>query len=316
MLLTLKEVLILPALITHYLHARIIFDNSDVQSLNKKAFLLGAQGPDFLYYHRAAPLLMRGKPLRSLGVQMHAIKPDLLFSKFAQYCTLHKADNVARSHAAGFLCHFLLDADAHPYVYAKQARIIEDEHIKHLKSCVHFRVEHALDAIMLERIDKMSPAEFDYSAAVTDDEQALIGCAKAAAYVINSLMSAHVTPPQLIQGYRDLLLVQQLTCDGSGIKHTLVSGVERIALCPRTFSSFVRTKRTDNAQDYANFSHRLWQNPYDKHDVGNVCDFAQLLNNSCESSAKIILQYCNQLSNGETDIVCTGNRSTKTGLKM
>lgn len=259
---------------------------------------------------------MRGKPLRSLGVQMHGIKPDLLFTKFALYCTLYREDNIARSYAAGFLCHFLLDADAHPYVYAKQAQIIKDEHVKHLQSCVHFRVEHALDAIMLNRIDKANPAEFDYTTAVTDDERVLIGCAKITAYVINSTMSAHVTQQQLVQGYRDLLKVQQLSCDGSGIKHALASGIEKIALCPHTFSSFVRTKRTDNAEDYANFSHRLWRNPYDEHDVGKVCDFMQLFNKSCENSAAIVLQYLEKISNGNTQITITGNRSTKTGLKM
>lgn len=306
----------MPALITHYLHARKIFDITDSEKLSEKAFLLGAQGPDFLYYHRAAPVIMRGRPLRSLGVQMHGIEPDKLFSKFAQYCTLHPKDKIARSYAAGFLCHFLLDADAHPYVYAKQAQIIEDEHVKHLQSCVHFRVEHALDAIMLNKIDKLNPANFDYSTAVTDDERVLSGCAKITAYVINSLLSVLVTPQQLIQGYRDLLKVQQLSCDGSGIKHALVSSVERVALCPRTFSSFVRTKRTDDAEDYANFSHRLWRNPYDEHDVGKVCDFPQLVKHSCESSADIVNEYLSAIGNGEYEIDFTGNRSTKTGLKM
>lgn len=306
----------MPALITHYLHARIIFDSIDNEKLSRQAFLLGAQGPDFLYYHRAAPVIMRGKPLRSLGVQMHSIKSDTLFSKFAQYCTLHPKDKIARSYAAGFLCHFLLDADAHPYVYAKQAQIIEDEHVKHLQSCVHFRIEHALDAIMLSKIDKLSPAFFDYSTAVTNDERILSGCAKITAYVINSQMSVHVTPQQLIQGYRDLLKVQQLSCDGSGIKHALVSGVEFVAMCPRTFSSFVRTKRTDDAEDYANFSHRLWHNPFDEHDVGMVCDFTQLFSQSCENSAEIVNEYLSAIGNGVYEIDFTGNRSTKTGLTM
>ena len=259
---------------------------------------------------------MKGKPLRSLGVQMHVFEPDILFSKFAQYCTQHPKDKAARSYAAGFLCHFLLDADAHPFVYAKQGEIIENEHVKHLQGCVHFRVEHALDCIMLRKIDKANPALFDYSTAVTDDAGVLNSCAKITAYVINSLMSAHVTPQQLIQGYRDLLKVQQLSCDGSGIKHMLVCGVERVALCPRTFSSFVRTKRTDNAEDYANFSHRLWRNPYDEHDVGKVCDFVRLFEQSCENSAVTVLRYLDYISNGDYKIDFTGNRSSKTGLKM
>lgn len=309
----------MPALITHYLHARKIFDNINIKNnitLCKSAFLLGAQGPDFLYYHRAAPVLMHGKPLRTLGTQMHALPPDKLFSLFSEYCVKHKNDEIARSYAAGFLCHFLLDSDAHPYVYAKQAEIIEAEHIKHLQGCVHFRIEHALDAEMLKRCDNISPAEFDYSAAVTDDERVISGCAKITAYVINSAMSVHVTPQQLKQGYRDLLKLQQSLCDGSGVKHVLVSFVERVALCPRTFSSFVRIKRADNTQDYANFSHRLWRNPYDEHDVGKVCDFAQLFDESCKNSEKIAEQYINAILNGVCLIDFTGNRSCKTGLKM
>ena len=109
---------------------------------------------------------------------MHVFEPDILFSKFAQYCTQHPKDKAARSYAAGFLCHFLLDADAHPFVYAKQREIIENEHVKHLQGCVHFRVEHALDCIMLRKIDKANPALFDYSTAVTDDAGVLNSCAK------------------------------------------------------------------------------------------------------------------------------------------
>ncbi|MDD3242924.1 MAG: zinc dependent phospholipase C family protein [Eubacteriales bacterium] len=80
------------------------------------AYLLGANGPDPLFYHR----IWKGgsrRRLLQLAIRLHREKTaELLWALTTQARTPAQV-----AYACGFLCHYALDSSVHPYVYAQTA---------------------------------------------------------------------------------------------------------------------------------------------------------------------------------------------------
>lgn len=88
-------------------------------------FELGLQGPDLLFYYK--PLTKH--PINQLGQALHR-QPALAFMSHGR-TLLYQADGTpSLPHIAylyGFLCHFVLDSQCHPYIVQYE----EDHHVSH-----------------------------------------------------------------------------------------------------------------------------------------------------------------------------------------
>lgn len=146
----------MPAIITHDLFGKDVYA-ACAHAIGpgaeaRQAFLLGNQGPDPLFYLALHPLRMR-KHLK-LGTAMHRTNVGELLAAFKE-CLGALAENdqeIGRAYIAGFLCHYLLDTTAHPFVYALQDACCEagvpdlDESDS---GRVHMLIERELDEIAL-----------------------------------------------------------------------------------------------------------------------------------------------------------------------
>jgi hypothetical protein len=86
----------------------------------RAAFLLGCQGPDMLFFHNYQPW-RRDKTMFALGVLMHNGDTRALLKHligFVRGYTGADRDELV-SYAAGFLTHYAIDKNAHPFVYGK-----------------------------------------------------------------------------------------------------------------------------------------------------------------------------------------------------
>ena len=121
-------------------------------------FFWGCQGPDPLFYRK----VLFGSPLHKLGNRMHSEKTDELFAALSR--AVHDLSGSAREIAAayfyGFVCHYALDSEIHPYVYAQQARICE-ENPRLSASAVHSEIESGIDRLLYERACHRPVTEFD-----------------------------------------------------------------------------------------------------------------------------------------------------------
>ncbi len=80
---------------------------------NKAAFVLGAQGPDpFFYYNLQVGRF--GSDMASEARRLHSRDTGKTFAAMLRYAG---NDDVLLSYVAGWICHYVLDATAHPYVY-------------------------------------------------------------------------------------------------------------------------------------------------------------------------------------------------------
>ncbi len=146
----------MPAIFTH-----IRFGEEVVKALppalsalaerHAECFALGTQGPDLLFYHK--PLKTKKNPTRQKGWDLHAVAPEAFFLEGARLLLADKANynsagnfvptSAQAAYLIGFLCHFVLDYSAHPYI---------DEHS--IGGLSHGKIESELDKRHFRKIGK------------------------------------------------------------------------------------------------------------------------------------------------------------------
>lgn len=115
---------------------------------HRGAFLWGCQGPDPFFYRKLA----LGGPLHRFGTMMHSQETDELFFTFcrAVHTLTGDAHNAAAAYFFGFLCHYALDSEIHPFVYFCQEQL-RSAHPKWSASAVHCQIESDIDFLLYTR---------------------------------------------------------------------------------------------------------------------------------------------------------------------
>ena len=103
-----------------------------------------------------------GSPLHKLGNRMHSEKTDELFAALSRAVRDLSGDaqEIAAAYFYGFVCHYALDSEIHPYVYCRQVQFCT-ENPKLSASAVHSRIESDIDYLLYERACHRPITEFD-----------------------------------------------------------------------------------------------------------------------------------------------------------
>ena len=111
----------MPSYSTHCIFARELLPQ--LYSYVDFALMVGTQGPDIFFFHRAFPW-MPGKSMRKIGSALHRSKPADILEAMRYYCSkLSGQKDIAKSYVNGFIMHYALDRLCHPYVYSLQYKI-------------------------------------------------------------------------------------------------------------------------------------------------------------------------------------------------
>ena len=83
---------------------------------------------------------------------MHSEKTDELFAALSRAVRDLSGDaqEIAAAYFYGFVCHYALDSEIHPYVYCRQVQFCT-ENPKLSASAVHSRIESDIDYLLYER---------------------------------------------------------------------------------------------------------------------------------------------------------------------
>ena len=146
---------LMPALITHHLfgeESMCRLPQGIISTEDERcAFLIANQGPDPFFFHVRTPNL---KSCMSLGHRMHSERiPEQLAALRSGVEHLNQHDaGVGRAFVLGLLSHYVLDRNAHPFVYAQQWGVQEaDTTLAEAGDEVHAIIESDLDVLMLQR---------------------------------------------------------------------------------------------------------------------------------------------------------------------
>lgn len=123
-----QEEKVMPATYAHYVFGKKVFQKlpenirQEVRQ-GKDAFLLGLHGPDLLFYYYP----VRKNRINQQGVAMHRELAANFFDR-GRSLWRKKQDPALRAYLYGFLCHFVLDNECHPFVN----QYVEEKGLGHL----------------------------------------------------------------------------------------------------------------------------------------------------------------------------------------
>lgn len=143
----------MPDQFTHFLVARESLKRlGDVP--DRKAFFLGSQGADLLYYTEA----FGSKLGTRIGFKIHREKTGSVPSFFAEFASQEKRhrDEIL-SYAAGIITHFWADAVFHPYIIYHTGVFILGKPETIVARYRHKRMESAMDYIFARRYGIVPP---------------------------------------------------------------------------------------------------------------------------------------------------------------
>ncbi|MDR3239411.1 MAG: zinc dependent phospholipase C family protein [Clostridiales bacterium] len=310
----------MPAVITHYLMGQASLYQLQDECLQKQllrrqaAFNLGTQGPDALFY---APL---DKKLREQGHHMHRLGIGGFFDACLRFIHRQRAEeekNILISYMSGFLCHYALDAWAHPYVYYQTG--FSDESGGLRDDCVrrHRFWETTIDCVLAQKFGDGNAYLLDIShkISVPPDERRLIG-----QMLSNSIQASYGfarTAAAYDAAMRNIALAYWLFHDKAGRRRAAVSILGKLIRDHGATAALIHYGPVDESVDYLNLKRQTWRVPWDD-SIELTFSFMDLFEIAVEESLIYIGAFVKAVQ-GKLDpkiaLHILGNKNFSTGLE-
>ncbi len=258
----------MPNIITHYLFAAQV--KSTLQSkklltaINRypDEFIIGSNGPDFLFFYKYFSKQARAVEIRELGNLFHSSHIND-FYRIALTAVKNERDEALRSgmmsYVAGHLCHWALDSTAHPYIFYRTGDC------QGQSASWHHRFESMLDTMMLKKILNTDVKAYDYPKLASRGVQSVEIIAKIYCPIIQEVFKMSVTTKEIQDALSDWEFLQKVLHDPHRVKFTLLKPFEKAVRHPWLFSGNVVPVKIDPTYDVLNEAHTLWKYPADPH---------------------------------------------------
>ena len=143
----------MPAYLTHRVAGeRVLSKRKELCPAHEAAFFLGCQGPDIMFFHNYQPWRPSKAGMR-LGIAMHSLRVRDLMRHALDFTAAYAGPDRDEliSYIAGFVTHYAIDKNAHPFVYAKAGDDGE----------MHHRIEYMWDSYSAKEQWDIEPERFD-----------------------------------------------------------------------------------------------------------------------------------------------------------
>lgn len=243
----------MPSNVVHYYFSDCVLKElrpeiATIIKKNPRAFYVGAQGPDLLFY-----LQLEKSPLSRIGYDIHdEFVAEKIFSDSAQYAVWQQSD-ILKAFLFGQLCHYALDANLHPYIIQK-SNDLTSFYKENEKEYIHIIFESALDYMCIKKCLKKNSRLYrsHKNLKLGKNERAEIGryFSEVTAPIMNREMSQKLGEKTL----RLMKLFLWVSDDVIGIKYLLLRCVEKFMHMPKCLSSFIRPMKEHKEEDWMNLS--------------------------------------------------------------
>lgn len=312
----------MPGLITHYLCGLEAIKQTKSQhvkaiaSKRHSVFNLGTQGPDFLFYYRAWPWA-DSEGIPDIGKKLHRKNIKATFSRMLGYVKSQNAPerDILSAYILGFICHYILDVHAHPYVYYKTgfARSEKDDALKYVY--YHRLFETTIDVLMLKRILNLAPHRLNVPEIIKISEAESKVIAGMFEHVIRNVHGDNITVSQAVTAINDMHTIQRSLDDPSGLKRLLISKLEHMKGSYPLVSSIIYPQEIRDSLDYLNLKKESWHLPWDNSAEFNS-SFVEIFDDAVRETLNIYGQCylgVGKVQNYNMLLELLGNRSFTTG---
>lgn len=257
----------MPALITHNLFGAESVDRlpDGIVTTDEEriAFLIANQGPDPFFFHVRTP---RFRDCMKFGQRMHAARISRQFAALRDGVErLPKRDaGVGRAFALGMLSHYVLDRNAHPFVYRQQWDIQRmDPDLGQAGSQVHAVIESDLDVLMLQRKrDGATCADYPpVDALVTTDRVNMVAGALMS-FTARSVYGLDVGPAEYGGAVADMRLVYRIVEPAGSARARALGLLEGFVSDYSLLASLAHRVTADEPSAAGNMAHIAWENPF------------------------------------------------------
>lgn len=184
-------------------------------------FEIGLQGPDLLFFYRA----YSKNRVNQYGTHLHSVSARPFFEHAVKVVKKRGRDSACYAYLLGFICHYTLDSECHPYV----AEMIEKTGVQHLE------IEEEFEKYLL-RMDKQDPLAYRLGEMIPTDAFT----AKAIAPFYPNLST--VTVQKSLKWFR---FIKNLFCAPGRGKQMLINGALKLSGKNKEFKGLMH-QRVDN----------------------------------------------------------------------
>lgn len=266
----------MPGFLTHYLFGQQIISKLDLitdcswfkKVLNRHphVFNLGTQGPDLFFYY----LPSNFNPKKKLGSVMHQTKTGAYFSCCLDYlCKPLNKDTkeIFTAYLAGMICHYALDMNAHPFIYARTGYDVRTPGgLTYLAT--HCQYESNLDSLMFQQLKHRLPSSFDASHCIRLTRLETHTLARCLADTISTTFFPEQSHPYTTRGFmtramRHMPAKVRFLHDTGGIKRPLVEWLELKTIRAHILSCLFTIDEIKHPAYLINQDRNPWHNPWD-----------------------------------------------------
>lgn len=248
----------MPAFLTHYLFADELLAKDEQY---REVTILGSQGSDPLFYY-GYKIFGKRKALaetRQYGTTIHHI--DLSgFVNFV-FLKIKKTNNelekeVLSAYLKGFLMHYVVDRNCHPYVFYRSGFPVEGEP-KRNYTFIHSLFESRVDALVfkyknLPRVGPKKPTKIK-------NEHLKIVSNVYYEFAIEVLNENKITPLSFYQAVKDMTFANSFLYSRTGLKKKFIEKHLRYTLY-NSMSTPLKVEDDDKV-DYLNLKKSMWMHP-------------------------------------------------------
>jgi len=312
-----------PGFITHYICGEATInelprDIKDILQNSRQLYNVGCQGPDMFFYY--LPGLIK-KNVKNLGVCMHKSNIRAFFSNMLdiQNAAADEERLMIFSYICGYLTHYALDCNAHPYVYYKSGFRVEGDKTSQLSYSVRHRsFETAIDVLMLKMMSGEKPADKKLWQLIKAEKSHAMIIANALSTAISEAYGRHICQKEVFSAIRYMVGLTRVLQSKHGRRKKLMELAEDLTIGEHVVSSIIHMQEIKNGKDYLNLKKQPWYMPWDADNEINH-SFGEMYSQAVVDGAGLITANFKYLKNSITKeelLIAIGNRSLASGLDI
>ncbi len=265
----------------------------------QKLFNLGCQGPDMFLYNDFLPCIKDKRGLR-YGQIMHTEKTgDFLLESisylYGEESNKDEFDSIF-SYICGFICHFGLDRNAHPYIHYYAGAHDKTNTETRKFAGYHKRLELIIDTILLNERKNTESYKYPVYQEIDVGQYLPKSIVRYLAYTINKVYSPKKIINYINDSYKDLITVLKLAHDPLGVKKGLLSVADMLIKDDIVYRTLIYPRKINSQVDYMNTARKSWNHPCYKDEVYSY-SFYDLFEKAVVQSAEMLNAFIDFLEN-------------------
>ena len=234
-----------------------------------KAFLLGSNGPDILFYYKAFPWedQSENKKIAEIGSLVHTVNINLFYEKallFINQVQDPTRKDILTVYLAGHMMHWSLDTLAHPFVFYRSGELSGKTQYW------HYRYESMIDALMVTYYKRKQLSDLKATRLVDVSKEERRVIASFYSYMLDEVFDTDVSAEVIDSAIDTFKKLLHFLYDPHYVVTPILKGVEHVIGNEWAFSSHNVNPRIDATYDVLNLKKEPWYNPTDLSMVSNT----------------------------------------------